>query len=155
MFLALLAAAALGSFPIHPVASLYPAPPLGQPGGDIVEWRVLPTIDDLHAAYPAGEQGRGSVNLSRDVMADGRLHDCKVTSQAPASAAFAGAALNFVRSFRMAEPYVAVARRTGAKVLVALAFVKPGEEWKAVPPDRCLPPLCSFTPAAPPAPKPS
>jgi len=152
MLLALLAMAALGSAPIQPVAFLEPLVPQGQPGGGFVAWRQAPTLDEFYAAYPDGEQGRGSVNLDCAVAADGAPEDCRITAQAPASPAFAAAALAFVRRLRMADSHLAVARARGARVMIALAFVRRGEDRGPVPADRCIPPLCSFIPAAPPPP---
>jgi TonB family protein len=91
-FAAILAATTVGAAPTSPSGAEISAYPIAGPSGE-----------DMAATYPDRAQARhipGSAVLNCAIAGDGRLVDCRVTSEDPPGYDFGKAALRVATSFR-------------------------------------------------------
>ena len=89
------------------------------------DWVRRPTGDDVARVYPMGAQLRdlnGKAEMTCQVAADGRLHDCKVVSEAPAGFGFGEATLRLARYFQI-RPGSTPGALEGAQVNIPVQFV--------------------------------
>lgn len=103
-------------------------PPRGPPVITQPDWISRPTGAQLLAAYPARAMERGltgSATLSCQVRTDGRLSDCAVRDETPASHGFGRAALSLSRYFRISPRTIDGQAVDGARVSVGLRFTLP------------------------------
>ena len=71
------------------------------------DWLEKPSGDDMAAFYPpraARREISGKVTMVCQVKADGRLADCRITSETPEGEQFGQAALRLAPKFRMIPP---------------------------------------------------
>jgi protein TonB len=90
------------------------------------DWIEKPSAEDLSEYYPAhaaSHQISGKATIVCKVMAEGRLNDCRVTSETPAGEQFGKAALKLSSKFRMIPPDDLTA--APATVTVPLVFEVP------------------------------
>ena len=67
-----------------------------------VDWRKIPTADELSSAYPARAKGvEGHVVLACEVDIDGALDQCTIASESPTGVGFSAAALAVAPMFLM------------------------------------------------------
>jgi TonB family protein len=93
--------------------------------GARLDWMRRPTAGDVAEVYPTGAQRQGvsgKAQMACQVAADGRLHDCKVVSEAPAGAGFGDAALRLARYFQI-RPGSAPAGLEGGQVNIPVQFI--------------------------------
>ncbi len=77
MALLLLALTLQASAPLYVRGLLTPFPRSGI-GSDFASWQTVPTIGDMHSAYPSGLKGRLESWVNCDLANDGRLKRCTV-----------------------------------------------------------------------------
>lgn len=100
------------------------------------DWMEKPSAEDLAEYYPAHAarlQIPGKATIVCKVMAEGRLNDCRVTSETPAGEQFGKAALKLASKFRMIPPDDPNA--PPAEVTVPLVFEVPQQRVMIRPDD--------------------
>ena len=88
-------------------------------------WLSQPTAAEMARFYPQSDVDRGvtgQVQLMCGVVASGRLADCKVLSETPASARFGEAALKLSAFFRMTPKTVDGTPVDGGITRISIAF---------------------------------
>ena len=147
----LLALALQASAPLYVRGLLTPFPHSGI-GSDFASWQTVPTIGDMHSAYPSGLKGRLESWLNCDLADDGRLKRCTVSAQYPDDPKVKPAMLKLVRKLRAKPDYVAVAHEQNAKVWVDLIMAPAEDDNADFSGSLCPSPFCIPVPPPPPPP---
>lgn len=113
--------------PVAEAVNTAPTPPTQPPVITRPTWIRQPSADQLMRAYPdrALEAGvGGSAMLNCLVQQNGRVADCRLTSETPGNYAFGRAAQSLTRHFQI-SPRTVNGAAEGSRVNIAIRFTPP------------------------------